>query len=69
MKQNKVFKIELCQEDAQRIIQSLELYRDKCNTVVEQCDTKEQKNVAWLEWSYATELAYMLEDVLDVNHW
>jgi len=69
MKKNKVFKIELCQEDAQRIILALELSKQLYNTVIEQCDTEEQKNVAWLEWSYISELAYMMEDVLDVDQW
>lgn len=69
MKQNKVFKIELCQEDAQRIILALDTYKQQCNKVIAQCENEDQKSVAWLEWSYVTELAYMLEDILDVNHW
>lgn len=69
MKSNKVFKIELCQEDAQRIILALDSYRDKCNKLIEQCDTDEQKNVAWLEWSYVSELAYMMEDKLSPDVW
>lgn len=69
MKQNKVFKIELCQEDAQRIILALEGYKDKCQQLTEHCDTEEQKSAAWLEWSYVSELAYMMEDILEVNQW
>lgn len=69
MKKNKVFKIELCQEDAQRIILALDSYKQQYNKVIEQCDTEDQRSVAWLEWSYISELAYMMEDVLDVNRW
>lgn len=66
---NKVFKIELCKEDAQRIVDALECYKDKCNKVIEQCDTDEQKDVAWLEWSYVSELVYYMEDKFDLNVW
>ena len=66
---NKVFNIELCQEDAQRIILALDSYKDKCEQVINQCMTEEQKSAAWLEWSYVSELAYMMEDVLDVDQW
>jgi len=69
MKQNKVFKIELCQEDAQRIILALDSYKQECNKVIVQCDTDEQRNVAWLEWSYVSELVYYMEDILDVDLW
>lgn len=69
MKQNKVFQIELCQEDAQRIILALDSYTDKCEQLINQCDTDEQKDAAWLEWSYVRELAYMLEDKFDLSMW
>lgn len=69
MKPNKVFQIELCQEDAQRIIQGLELLRLQAYKQIESCDTDEQKNVAWLEWSYVGELAYMMEDKFDLEMW
>jgi len=69
MKPNKVFQIELCLEDAQRIIQGLELLRVQTYKQIELCDTEEQKNVAWLEWSYVSELAYMMEDKFDLDLW
>ena len=69
MKPNKVFSLELCPEDAQRIIQGLELLRTHTQQQLEVCDTEEQKNVAWLEWSYVNELAYMLEDKFDLEMW
>ena len=69
MKSNKVFQLELCPEDAQRIIQGLELLRVQCQQQLKVCDTDEQKNVAWLEWSYVSELAYMLEDKFDLEMW
>jgi len=69
MKPNKVFQIELCPEDAQRIIQGLELLRLQTHKQIESCDTEEQKNVAWLEWSYVSELAYMMEDKFDLEMW
>ena len=69
IKTNKVFQIELCQEDAQRIINSIELYKDHCKQLIDQCVTEEQKSTAWLEWSYVSELVYMMEDILDVNRW
>lgn len=69
MKQNKVFQIELCQEDAQRIILALDHYTDKCEQLINQCDTDDQKDAAWLEWSYVRELAYMLEDKFDLSMW
>lgn len=69
MKSNKVFQIELCQEDAQRIINSLELYKDQCRQFIDDCITEEQKSTAWLEWSYVSELLYMMEDKFDVNQW
>jgi len=67
MKQNKVFQLELCPEDAQRIIQGLELLRTQTYKQLEACETEEQESVAWLEWSYVSELAYMLEDKFEFN--
>lgn len=69
MKPNKVFQLELCQEDAQRIILALDDYKDKCEKLISQCVTEEQKNAAWLEWSYVSELAYMMEDKFDLDLW
>lgn len=69
MKPNKVFQIELCPEDAQRILSGLQLLKDQLQQQVDQCDTEEQKGVAWLEWSYASELLYMMEDKFDLNVW
>jgi hypothetical protein len=69
MKSNKLFQIELCYEDAQRIISAMEDYKEKCNQVIQQCDTDMCKEAAWLEWSYVSELAYILEDKFDVDLW
>lgn len=69
MSKNKTFSIELCKEDAQRIINALNDYKWKCNKLIEQCDDELSKETAWLEWSYVCDLAYMMEDVLDVELW
>lgn len=68
-KPNKVFNIELCPEDAQRIITALEVYKDKCNQFIEQCDTEDQKNTALLEWTYVSELAIMMENNFNLDSW
>jgi hypothetical protein len=69
MRSNKVFQLELCYEDAQRIILALEDYKVKCEQVIEQCDDDLCKDAAWLEWSYVSELAYMMEDKFDLDLW
>ena len=69
MKQNKVFQVELCPEDAQRILSGLQLLKDQLQQQVDQCDTNAQKDVAWLEWTYASELLYMMEDKFDLEMW
>jgi hypothetical protein len=69
MKSNKVFQLELCPEDAQRIIQGLELLKDQLHKQIDDCITEDQKSVAWLEWSYTSELIYMLEDKFDLSMW
>ena len=69
MKSNKVFQIELCQEDAQRILNGLKLLEDQLHRQIDDCVTEDQKNVAWLEWSYVSELLYLLDDKFDVNMW
>lgn len=66
---NKVFTIELCQEDAQRIINGLNDYKDKVNVMIDECEDELCKDAAWLEWSYVSELLYNLEYVFDVNNW
>jgi hypothetical protein len=66
---NKVFTLELSQEDAHRIILALDDYKEKCDKIIRVCDTEEQKHAAWLEWSYVSELAYMIEDKFDVEMW
>ena len=69
MNTNKVFNLELCREDAERILIALEDYKVKCNQLVEQCKTEEQENVAYLECSYVSELIYYLEGVFDLDLW
>ena len=69
MKSNKVFSLELCPEDAQRILSGVQLLKDQLQQQIDLCDTEEQKNVAWLEWTYASELLYMLEDKFDLEMW
>ena len=69
MKDNKVFTLELCKEDAQRIINAMEDYRSKCHSMIDDCDTDLCRDAAWLEWSYVSELAYMLEDKFDLEMW
>ena len=66
---NKTFSIELCKEDAQRIIYALSDYKWKCLKLIDQCDDELSKETAWLEWSYAAELLYLVEDKFDVELW
>ena len=69
MKSNKVFQLELCPEDAQRIILALDDYRDKCNKLITQSETQMQKDVAWIELSYVNELLSMLEEKFELDEW
>lgn len=69
MKPNKVFQVELCQEDAQRIILALDSYSDKCEQLIDQCDSDAQKDTAHLEYTYVRELMYYLEDIFDLSEW
>ena len=62
---NKVFQIELCKEDAQRILNALQLHKDQSYKLIDECETEEQKNVAWLEWSYISELHDMMSCIFD----
>jgi hypothetical protein len=66
---NKVIQVELCKEDAQRIINAMEDYKAKCHSFIDTCDDEQSKEVAWLEWSYVSELAYMMEDKFDLEMW
>lgn len=69
MKANKVFQIELCEEDAQRIILAFDSYTDKCEQLMNQCDTEDQKDAAYLEYTYVRELMYYLEHTFDLSEW
>jgi hypothetical protein len=69
MKSNKVFQIELCPEDAQRILNGLKLLEDQLHRQIDECNTDQQKSVAWLEWSYTSELLFMLDNTFDVDVW
>jgi hypothetical protein len=66
---NKVFQIELCKEDAQRILNALQLLKDQSYKLIDDCETEEQKTIAWLEWSYTSELLYDMEYKFDVPQW
>ena len=66
---NKVFQVELCKEDAQRILNALQLLKDQSYKLIDDCETEEQKTVAWLEWSYTSELLYNLDYQFDVSVW
>jgi hypothetical protein len=68
-KQNKVFQIELCQEDAQRIIDALELLRSKVLHTAQTTDPSYSNEVPWLEFSYVSELLNDMECKLNVNQW
>jgi hypothetical protein len=68
-KPNKVFNIELCPEDAQRILNGLKLLEDQLHRQIDECNTDEQKDVAWLEWTYASELLFMMDDIFDIEMW
>jgi hypothetical protein len=69
MKSNKVFNIELCKEDAQRILEGLKLLEEQVQQQIDDSNTNQQKDVAWLEWSYTSELLYMMDNILDVDLW
>lgn len=65
---NRVFKIELCREDAERVIIALEIYKDQCQQKINSYNDENQKESAWLDYSYASELLYMFEDIFDLNN-
>jgi hypothetical protein len=66
---NKVFTIELCKEDAQRILGALVDYKVNCYKMIDECEDEQCKEVSWLEWSYVSELLYELEHIFDVEMW
>jgi hypothetical protein len=66
---NKVFQLELCPEDAQRIINALQLLRSHCQELIDHSDTQMQKDVAWIEWSYVSELLSELEAKFELDVW
>ncbi len=66
---NKIITLELCKEDAQRIINAMYDYRAKCHSMIDTCDDEQSKEVAWLEWSYVSELLYDLEHRFDLDLW
>ncbi len=68
-KSNKVFQLELCPEDAQRILNGLEHLKDQLHKQIDDCITEDQKSVAWLEWSYVSELHYDLETKFRLDVW
>jgi hypothetical protein len=68
-KQNKVFQIELCQEDAQRIIDALELLRSKVLHFAQTTDPSYSNEVSWLEFSYVSELLNDMEHKLNIDQW
>ena len=68
-KQNKVFNIELCKEDAERILVALELLRSKVLHFAQTTDPSYSKETPWLEFSYVSELLNDMECKLNVNQW
>lgn len=69
MTENKVFNIELCKEDAERILNALNLLKDNHYQSIQSSDDEQYKEVTWLEWSYVSELMYYLGNVLDADMW
>lgn len=67
--ENKVFQIEFCKEDAQRIITALELLKKQSYELISNCKDDVQCDVAWLEWSYVVGLIDMLEYKFDLDGW
>ena len=68
-KQNKVFQIELCQEDAERILVALELLRSKVLHTAQTTDPSYSNEVPWLEFSYVSELLNDMDHKLNVEQW
>ena len=66
---NKVFQIELCKEDAQRILDALELLQRQTKQQIDDCKSEEQQTIAWLEWSYVSELYYDLDCKFRLETW
>ena len=56
MKQNKVIKIELCQEDAIRILKGVWELRIHEYSKARQVDPNGDKESAWIEYEYVTAL-------------
>jgi hypothetical protein len=67
--QNKVFQIELCKEDAERILNALELLRSKVLHFAQTTDPSYSKETPWLEFSYVSELLNDMECKLDIDQW
>jgi len=68
-KQNKVFQIELCKEDAERILNALELLRSKVLHFAQTTDPSYSKETPWLEFSYVSELLNDMDHKLNVEQW
>ena len=66
---NKVFRVELCKSDAQRILDGLELLRSKVLHHAQSTDPNYSNDVAWLEFSYVSELLNDMECKFDVDQW
>lgn len=66
---NKVFQIELCKSDAQRILDALELLRSKVLHDAQNTDPNYSNEFAWLEFSYVSELLNDLDCKFDVDLW
>lgn len=67
--QNKVFQIELCKEDAERILVALELLRSKVLHFAQTTDPSYSKEAPWLEFSYVSELLNDMEHKLNIDQW
>jgi hypothetical protein len=67
--QNKVFQIELCKEDAERILVALELLRSKVLHFAQTTDPSYSKETPWLEFSYVSELLNDMECKLNIDQW
>jgi hypothetical protein len=68
-KQNKVFQIELCHNDAERILVALELLRSKVLHFAQTTDSSYSNETPWLEYSYVCELLNDMECKLDIDQW
>lgn len=66
---NKVFQIELCKEDAQRILDGVQLLKQQTHQQLNECKDEKQQSIAWLEWSYISELLFDLECKFHLESW